>query len=148
MQNCKSLVLHNDTHDISIIKQFNLKFYVCVIIILEWKVDQWESVSLSPNAISWRLNGMHWADFKCSKHAARTSTIGLIKGCSEYKLSAVLICKCYFGKGKAESLISPLCPQLANLQLKKSPSETGEGLHTKAGKSSKWEQEVHQNKSS
>ena len=40
MQNFKSLVLHTDTHDRSIIKQINLKFYVYVTIILEWKVGQ------------------------------------------------------------------------------------------------------------
>lgn len=112
-QNCKSLVLHNDTHDISIIKQFNLKFYVCVIITLEWNMEQWENISLSLNAIFWRLNGMRWADFKCSKHASRTSSIGLIKECIEYKLLAVFIFNYYFGKDKAESLISPLCPWLA-----------------------------------
>lgn len=102
MQNCKSLVLHADTHDISIIKQINLKFYVYVLIILEWKVDQWENISLSPNDISWRLNSMHWADFKCCKHEARTCLLQkleccskirqnfpsnwLIKECGEYKL--------------------------------------------------------------
>lgn len=68
MQNCKSLVLHTDTYDISIIKQINLKFYVRVIITLEWKVDQWENISLSPNDISWRLNSMHWSNCKCFMH--------------------------------------------------------------------------------
>lgn len=83
MQNCKSLVLHTDTHDISTIKQINLKFYVCVIIILEWEVDQWENISLSPNDISWRLNSMHWADFKCSKHEAWTYLPQKLEHCSK-----------------------------------------------------------------
>lgn len=83
MQNCKSLVLHTDTHDISTIKQINLKFYVCVIIILEWEVDQWENISLSPNDISWRLNSMHWADFKCCKHEAWTYLLQKLEHCSK-----------------------------------------------------------------
>lgn len=106
MQNCKSLVLHTDAHDISIIKQINLKFYVCVIITPEWKVDQWENISLSLNIISWRLNGTYWADFECSKHEAWTSSNRLIKEFREYRLLKLSVCKHYIRKYKAESLIN------------------------------------------
>lgn len=79
MQNCKSLVVHTDIPDRSTIKQIIFKLYVCVLIILEWKGNQWESISLSLNDISWRANSMHWEDLRCLKHEAWTSLLQILE---------------------------------------------------------------------